>query len=249
VKRRKVMRAFESKFNRLLFDARAEVLAKINDAPDWMFGQSKARAGVAADLMFNLVAWGGRLVAEMRKVSLVGLTTAGEQLMEELERDDPFSMPEPRAIAFLKERENKMHKVKQEVFDKILSSIEDSMKAGDSRDEMAKAIRTAANEITEGRSKLVAQTETAVAYGVGRHEAMKQAGVMFKGWLSSRNRSVRDSHIKADHKYMKDPIPLDVPFIVGGSTLMHPGDPDGPAREVCNCHCVQVAIPPEEALK
>ena len=40
--------------------------------------------------------------------------------------------------------------------------------------------------------------ETSAAYGVARDEAMKQAGVKFKNWLTSRNENLRPSHQAAE---------------------------------------------------
>jgi hypothetical protein len=79
--------------------------------------------------------------------------------------------------------------------------------------------------------------ETSAPYGVARDEAMKQAGVKFKNWLTSRNENLRPSHQAAEEQT----VGLHEVFIVGATKLMFPGDPSGPPEEVINCHCVQIA--------
>ena len=36
-------------------------------------------------------------------------------------------------------------------------------------------------------------------------------------------------------------------FTVDGEHLKHPGDPAGSPGNVINCHCVAIAVPPEQA--
>jgi len=33
-------------------------------------------------------------------------------------------------------------------------------------------------------------------------------------------------------------VGMNEPFLVGGASLMYPGDPNGPASEIINCRCV-----------
>jgi len=238
-RRRKVMKSYETKFSRLVFDLRSKTLAKVEASPELRAGENRA---AVADFLFSWDSFLSTFLAEMRKVAINALQVAGNQLFEEIGKDDPWSMPPARALTFLQERDNKMTGVAQDVFDRIRNAIEYGLEAGDSRADLADRIRGTANEISEGRATLVAQTETAHAYGVARHEAMVAAGILFKGWLSSRNKSVRPTHVAADETYMSEPIPADEPFIVGGYPLQHPGDPSGPAGEVINCHCVEIAM-------
>jgi HK97 family phage portal protein len=87
----------------------------------------------------------------------------------------------------------------------------------------------------------IARTQTAGAVGTGRHAGMKQAGVELKGWLSARDKDVRDSHREAEQRYAEG-IALGVPFQVGGELLMYPADPAGSAANIINCRCVEIAM-------
>ena len=86
----------------------------------------------------------------------------------------------------------------------------------------------------------IARTQTAGAVGTGRHEAMRSAGVEQKGWVTSGDPQVRDTHKAAGVRYA-EPIALDIPFEVGGELLMYPGDPAGSAGNIINCRCLQLA--------
>ena len=42
---------------------------------------------------------------------------------------------------------------------------------------------------------------------------------------------------------------MDEAFDVGGAQLQFPGDPDGPAEEVCNCRCTLLPVVSEERMR
>lgn len=82
------------------------------------------------------------------------------------------------------------------------------------------------------RAKRIAITETT---RLQSEQALAAAGRRAtKLWRSEHDDKVRPSHREADNN---TPIPLNMPFMVGGWPMMHPGDPDGPAEEVANCRC------------
>jgi len=92
---------------------------------------------------------------------------------------------------------------------------------------------------SRARSQMIARTQTGSAVSAGRQAGMETSGVQLKGWLTSRDNSVRPSHKAAEFNYA-DGIPVSQPFEIGGSILMYPGDPAGSAAEVINCRCVSV---------
>ena len=85
-------------------------------------------------------------------------------------------------------------------------------------------------------------TETSATYGFTRNEAMNEAGVEYKSWLSSHGPTVREAHAAAEEQYGDAPIPIDEPFVVDGEELMYPGDESGSPGNVINCHCIQIAV-------
>lgn len=98
-------------------------------------------------------------------------------------------------------------------------------------------------EFGRRRARVIARTETHTAAMVGQEEAAKASGIPFeREWLSTEDARVRASHAAANGQRR----PPDVAFSVGGSRLMFPGDPSGPAREVINCRCVLLYHPNTE---
>jgi SPP1 gp7 family putative phage head morphogenesis protein len=233
-KRKAVIKIFESKFNRVLFAARAETLRNIEAHYK---PEAKAVTRAAGDFMFDGEKFKKALVSVMRQAAQHALDQAGTELMQELGKNDPWKYPPEKAVEFLAQRENRMTGVAGDVFERIKEQITQGMADGDSIEGMAKRIKDTFNEISDGRARVVASTETSAAYGAARNEAMKDAGVRWKEWLTSGLPNVRAAHAAANGQTR----PLDEPFYVGGEDLDFPGDPKGSPGNVINCHCVSVA--------
>lgn len=108
---------------------------------------------------------------------------------------------------------------------------------GEGQDLLIKRIRKVTGQsLSQGRK--VAQTERNRVQSEGRYDAGKEAVEMDipikKRWSTKFDNS-RPTHIKVN----REEVPLDKPFSNG---LMFPGDPNAPAKEVCNCRCVMTII-------
>lgn len=265
-RRAKSVRAYQSAFGRVLHEARKEVLRKIearasrtpqDDSGGVMAGvrdsgasqPAAARGGGqfseaistragAIDLLFDLVDFTKGLIAAFRRVATSVLQDAGQDVFTELGKDDPFVYPPERALQFMAARENRLTDVSQGVFDEIKAALQEGMNAGDGMPQLAARVRAAFNACSAGRAQRIAMTETAAAYGVARHDAMVQAGVRHKRWVTSGADNVRPAHREAHNQTVR----VAEAFDVGGEQLMHPGDPAGSAANVINCHCVAVAV-------
>jgi hypothetical protein len=69
---------------------------------------------------------------------------------------------------------------------------------------------------------------------------MVDSGVKKKKWVTAKDKAVRgnDPKDKANHVVLNGQIrDINKPFSNG---LMHPGDPDGPAKEITECRCIEV---------
>lgn len=235
-KRRPFIKAFDSSFNRVLHEARTETLQRLDKFKSVRTQETRA---VAADIVFDKHGFKSSLTGSMRKISASALTIAGEQLFAEIGKNDPFTMPPLKALQFLSERANRLSNTADEIWDEVKAAITSSVEAGDSIAAMADKIRETFNDISKGRSETIAMTETGEAFSFARHDAMQQAGVTRRSWLTSGNANVRPTHQAANGQVRG----IDEPFSVGGYELMHPLDPSGPAKEVINCHCIEVAEP------
>ncbi len=66
--------------------------------------------------------------------------------------------------------------------------------------------------------------------------------VLVKEWIATDGGGTRDTHRSADARYGNEPIPVNEPYIVGGSRMMFPSDTQlgASAKEVVNCRCVSI---------
>jgi SPP1 gp7 family putative phage head morphogenesis protein len=247
-KRRATVKSYASAFGRVLTQARVETLRNIaNNFEATTLARSRgdvvATKAAAADFLFDLVKFGESFQAAMRNQGKSALQTAGQQLLAELAKDDPFVYPPEEVLDYLARRENKLANTPTSIFEEIKATLEEGFVAGDTQDELASRVRAAFNGIDATRARRIALTETAAAYGAGRAQAMDQAGVQYKKWLSSGGDNVRAAHAAANGQV----VPVHEHFIVDGEPLEFPGDDSGSPGNIINCHCVSVAVAgPEE---
>lgn len=98
-----------------------------------------------------------------------------------------------------------------------------------------------AQRLPAHRLEMIARTESMRASNFGNNQLMADWGVEKKEWLATADNRTRDTHIQAWVDYGEgNGIPIDQPFLVGGSELMYPGDPAGPPEETINCRCTEI---------
>jgi phage portal protein BeeE len=242
LQRRGTIKAFESRIGRVLAEARRETLSKLEAVGKSGSGLPTAiRAGVGADFVFDLATFAESFFKGMRAISATAVNDAGNTLWQELGKDDPWKSAPAAVTGFVDRRKNRMKDIPQDIWEQLRDAIQQGFDDGLSTDKIAANIRAEFNGIDRERSKTIAITETAAAYGFGEHESMKDAGITRRQWLSSGLPNVRQTHLIADGQVRA----IDEPFLVGSARLMYPGDEDGPAAEVINCHCVTIALPGE----
>lgn len=66
-----------------------------------------------------------------------------------------------------------------------------------------------------------------------------------KRWMATWDKRTRLWHVEANGQV----VPYDEPFMVGGERMMHPHDPNGSARNCCNCRCTWVVVPDIDAIR
>jgi hypothetical protein len=248
--RKPVIAAMQSAIQRHLDFAKHETLRKLEKAARQKDGPIAAASGhgMAFDLIFDPNEFKEGLLAAMREESATALQTAGDQLYEELGKDDPWTMPDPKAKAFLDTRVNLLKGVPDEVHQAIEAEVKAGLDAGESLAKISKRISSKFDEIGEGRAATIASTETSAAYGFARNEGMAAAGITHKRWLTSHLPNVRDAHAEAEEDPDNQMVPIDEPFHVGGEDLQYPGDPNGSPENVINCHCIALAVESDEEL-
>jgi len=199
----------------------------------------------AARITFDKTLLGEELAAAVRDEQEQALQTAGQQLYDEVGRDDPFKIPDKQAIDFLDTRENLLAGASDDLHREVMNEIQDGLNAGDTRKQLMDRINAAFDGISSGRAETIANTETAAAFNFARDKAMRKAGVQYKKWLFSQSPLIKEhrpTHVEAGGQT----VPVDEPFDISGVKFMHPGDDSlgaGP-EDIINCHCV--AIPTDK---
>lgn len=247
--RRGTVKSFASAITRVLMAARVEVLRKLEtghlgaktpaiDPATLPVSSGVTKAGAVETVLFDLARFATDFNRSMENQQKAALQVSGEQLLKELGIDDPFSYPPTAVLEFLKERKNKLKDVPQETYDRVKAELEEGIRKGETTAQLAGRVKAIFNGMADVDAHRIALTETGSAYGAGRAKAMRQAGVQWKQWLTSGNANVRAAHAEANGQIVK----IGDPFIVDDEELDYPGDPEGSAGNVINCHCVSIAV-------
>lgn len=140
----------------------------------------------------------------------------------------------------LAQTQNFLVRVPDEIYNLIFAELTDGTNAGESLERLAARVDSllSFSDNWNGRARNIAVTETTRAYGAGTLAAgMEQSRVtgrqLRKQWQTEGDPNVRPSHRAVDG----DTQPLSGMFMVDGFPLLFPGDPMGPADEVCGCRC------------
>jgi len=249
--RRKHVNAIKAKVGRVLNEARKTALAKLGEmeltkaAPQaWTVkigGVVQARSIV--DLIFDAQKFGNTLNVLLQNPLTSVLQSAGNELHSELGLDDPWKLAPETAKDYLASRQLPIQGVGGTVRDQLNTSLQAGLDAGETTAQLADRVREVFNDLNEGEALRVARTEVNGGYNFARHEAMTDAGIGYKAWLSSHGPTVRPAHAQAERDYLDAPIPVDQPFRVGGEELMYPGDDSLGASpgNLINCGCIQLA--------
>jgi hypothetical protein len=138
--------------------------------------------------------------------------------------------------------QNFLARIPDEVYHLVFAEIADGTNAGETVDQIAHRVDLvldwSGSQNWPNRARVIAQTETTRAYGVGTLAAgLEQSRVtgklLGKRWDSRDDPRVRSTHRAVDGQVQD----LSAPFMVGDFPMMMPGDPIAPADEVCGCRC------------
>lgn len=113
---------------------------------------------------------------------------------------------------------------------------------GMSDDELER-IWFATNRLPNWRSELIARVEMLRASNATSFNIYKTWGTQEKEWFSTPGPRTRPTH-QVGAAWGQDPlvVPIDEPFIIGGSPLQYPGDPNGPLDEIMGCRCTVLPV-------
>ena len=237
--RRGQVKLFQGKVGKVLLAFRKKTLAKLDE----IHLQKQVISKGLVDLIFATHDFGNALKDELNSPLRALLQSAGDELMEEVGYEDPWQYPPQGVLEFLAARDQKIMGVGGTVRDQLNTSLMEGVEAGETHAQLADRVKGVFNDMTSSEAKRVAMTEVNIGYSTARDQAMHDAGIEFKAWLSSHGPHVREWHAQAEDDYIDDPIPIDEPFDVMGEQLMFPGDDSlGASPEnIINCQCIQLA--------
>ena len=120
----------------------------------------------------------------------------------------------------------------------LREEIRQGLEENEPVDQIASRVRGYVDDAQSNRVPTIAQTTVTGGFESQQLEAFREAGFEGKRWITQRDGEVRPSHEAAGTQER----PLEVPFEVGGASIMYPGDPSGPVEEVANCRCTMFPV-------
>mgnify|MGYP001562304618 CR=1 FL=1 len=130
--------------------------------------------------------------------------------------------------------DNRMHfwanRVNEETGRLLMQEIQEAHELGESIPQIQGRVEKVFRFSDEVRSERIARTEMQAATNRGALEAYGQSGVVeSKVWIATMDDRTRDTHAEANGQT----VPLEAPFLVGGESIMAPGEGE-PANSI-NC--------------
>ena len=169
-----------------------------------------------------------------------------------------FDMVDLDAIEFAKANAlDKVEKILETSRKDIRNLVAEGLEEGWGQDKLArkitekyeqyKADKKPGEEVTLGRARMIARTETGAAMNHGKQmhaEAVQEEIdiLVDKTWLGGSSDRTREWHrpnaIKDIRGNFTDTVPIDEDFIVNDERMARPHDPRGSGSNVINCRCV-----------
>lgn len=122
--------------------------------------------------------------------------------------------------------------------DDLIGLLIDMVQDNATQDEMQIAMRRKFEGYRNYRVDRITNTVVVGAFEAGTLLSWQEAGITKKGWLSTQDGRVRETHDAANGQQ----VDISDVFTVGTAALKHPGDPDGPPGEIINCRCTLLPI-------
>jgi hypothetical protein len=118
-----------------------------------------------------------------------------------------------------------------EMSQRLTRIVTDGIERGQTDREIRSKIAKEASAIKKGQGSVVSLTEAQCTYGASQCRLLQRAGFETCFWVTQGDEKVRQSHRECEEA---GEVTIGHEFPNG---LRFPGDPQGPAYEVCNCRC------------
>jgi len=113
--------------------------------------------------------------------------------------------------------------------------VDEGQRLGLNKRTIANNIASKFKEISKGRAKTIARTETSKATSITTNETARQSQLEYKIWVHTGSGATdRQTHVDLGGTKSK----IDEAFDVSGFDGQFPHDPDLPVSEIVNCGCL-----------
>lgn len=202
-------------------------------------------------ITFDAVKWNKQFIKTMLPLYRAMAVDAGEKALGDIGVGIAFNVEDIAVKKFIQEKViNFSGFVNGETTKRLNQIIKPIIVEGGAieivREKIQKAVKKVYNSSVRGtapRARMIARTEMVGTANGSQLEGFAQSGVVkYKGWLTSTDLKVRDTHITAGRRYTRTKgIPLKSLFRVGSAKLTSPGNlVSGPIGESINCRCILI---------
>ena len=186
-------------------------------------------------------------LTEILKESYIRSGRDGMKLTQEMLPEDNFS-EETVLLALLIWAEKEAVKIAEIVSNTTLNIFDELVAENSIEGQLEIPVEDIIEELgkrNRNRGGSISTTESNNGIGEGQSQTAgeMQRGQVFnlkKSWRSQRDRSVRDSHIRADRRYAKTPILINENFEVGSGFGQYPLASTLPLNERIGCRCYTI---------
>lgn len=232
-------RDFMAVLEKLFAAQKADVLKRIAKHPPTEPGKGIKAAG--DEWLFEAKEWEDNFTKSCKPLIVGSIKEGGDALLAEIGLAVNFNVSDPRVVEHIATHIPLFSfRVNDETLTQLRREFTQAIDGGEGIRDVTKRVDKIFGFPEKFRNKRIAQTEILGATNFGNYEGMIQSDVVAtREWLSSRDGSVRDSHVALDGQVRA----LDKPYSNG---LMHPHG-SGPAAEVVNCQCTEIVSSFKEA--
>jgi len=170
-----------------------------------------------------------KIIATLKPIILANVVKGGESLAIDF---NLFAKGEFEANSifienFFKSREMLIKNINKTTFKKLITTINEAVNNGETITEISQKVEGVYAEAKGFRSRNIARTEVNTSVNFGHMEAMRQAAIEEKEWITAGDEMVRDTHIMNQNDGC---IPLENSF--SGTGESSPGE--------YQCRCVVI---------
>jgi uncharacterized protein with gpF-like domain len=183
-----------------------------------------------------------RIASEMAAMAVRAFGAETDRLLKRVERRDfaaTLAKLAGRYIA-LEAFRRRIVDIAETTRNQVIAAVARGFDEGLGQSGVARFVLDLVPQFSKARAGVIARTETHGAANYGALGAAKETGLdLRKIWIAAEDERTREDHAQANGQT----VGIDDAFDVGGSSLMYPGDPAGPAGQVINCRCTHGYVP------